>query len=197
MVYESISYTFKVTPLTGVLILQVLTGVGGSGEWMSSRLRSDLQHNLSIANTRSDDVHRLGIALLQHVTTGILPTGAKSDIAPLASVSEATTMPEAWVIGGIMLRMNSMVRGHSGVRWEVIAKLQEILDANIVPVVPLRGSLSASGDLLPLAHIAGTICGDPTIDVYFGPKEKRCVLSSNEALARAGITPLVLAGLSL
>ena len=54
-------------------------------------------------------------------------------------------MPESWVRGAIVIRMNSLVRGHSGVRWELIEKMSELLRNNITPVVPLRGSISASG----------------------------------------------------
>jgi phenylalanine ammonia-lyase len=44
-----------------------------------------------------------------------------------------------------VIRMNSLVRGHSGVRWELIEKMGELLRNNITPMVPLRGSISASG----------------------------------------------------
>lgn len=54
-------------------------------------------------------------------------------------------MPESWVRGAMIIRMNSLIRGHSGVRWEIIEKISELLNANITPVVPLRGSISASG----------------------------------------------------
>lgn len=54
-------------------------------------------------------------------------------------------MPESWVRGAILIRINSLIRGHSGVRWELIAKMVELLQANITPLVPLRGSISASG----------------------------------------------------
>ena len=54
-------------------------------------------------------------------------------------------MPESWVRGAILIRMNSLIRGHSGVRWELIEKMNELLSNNITPVVPLRGSISASG----------------------------------------------------
>jgi len=44
-----------------------------------------------------------------------------------------------------VIRMNSLIRGHSGVRWELIEKMGELLRNNITPMVPLRGSISASG----------------------------------------------------
>jgi hypothetical protein len=54
-------------------------------------------------------------------------------------------MPESWVRGAILVRINSLIRGHSGVRWELIEKMAALLRANITPLVPLRGSISASG----------------------------------------------------
>lgn len=59
--------------------------------------------------------------------------------------------------GAMLIRMNSLVRGHSGVRWELIEKMSDLLHANITPMVPLRGSISASGgtivlDLSSLIH---------------------------------------------
>jgi phenylalanine ammonia-lyase len=54
-------------------------------------------------------------------------------------------MPESWVRGAILVRINSLIRGHSGVRMELIVKMAELLRANVTPLVPLRGSISASG----------------------------------------------------
>lgn len=54
-------------------------------------------------------------------------------------------MPESWVRGAILIRMNSLIRGHSGVRWELIERMNALLRENITPLVPLRGSISASG----------------------------------------------------
>lgn len=54
-------------------------------------------------------------------------------------------MPESWVRAAVLVRINSLIRGHSGVRWETIDKLKEMLTANIVPLVPIRASISASG----------------------------------------------------
>lgn len=61
-------------------------------------------------------------------------------------------MPEAWVRGAILIRMNSLIRGHSGVRYELIEKMNELLRANITPLVPLRGTISASGGRVTIFH---------------------------------------------
>jgi phenylalanine ammonia-lyase len=57
----------------------------------------------------------------------------------------STTMPESWVRAAVLVRINSLARGHSGVRWEMLERMMALLEANVVPLVPLRGSISASG----------------------------------------------------
>ncbi|KAL0956508.1 hypothetical protein HGRIS_002649 [Hohenbuehelia grisea] len=163
---------------SGASVYGLSTGFGGS------------------ADTRTDQPLSLGHALLQHQHIGVLPSAAKPlDALPLSDPSSSTAMPEAWVRGAMLIRMNSLIRGHSGVRWELIEKLHEILEANITPVVPLRGSISASGDLSPLSYIAGTIMGNPSLRVYDGPAAfgAREMFSSVKALSAHNIEPLPLA----
>lgn len=65
------------------------------------------------------------------------------------------------VVRGIMvLRLNSLVRGYSGVRLKVLELLVECLNRDVVPWVPSRGSVGASGDLAPLAHVAAGLMGE-------------------------------------
>jgi phenylalanine ammonia-lyase len=98
------------------------------------------------ADTRTDDTLALGSALLQHQHVGVLPTSIEpSSVLPLLDPLSSTSMPESWVRGAILIRINSLIRGHSGVRIELIRKMADLLQANITPVVPLRGSISASG----------------------------------------------------
>lgn len=72
-------------------------------------------------------------------------------------------MPEAWVRAAMLIRANSLIRGHSAVRWKLLEQLSGLLEKNITPLVPLRGSISASGDLSPLSYVAGTLIGNPAI----------------------------------
>lgn len=62
-------------------------------------------------------------------------------------------MPIPIVRGAILIRVNSLVRGHSGVRWKVLQALLDFLNNGLVPCVPLRGSISASGDLSPVSSV--------------------------------------------
>lgn len=86
----------------------------------------------------------------------------------------------------MVLKLLSLGRGASGVRWEICALLQDMLAKGVVPVVPHQGSVGASGDLAPLAHMAAVMIGAGEA-VYQGE-----VMPGAEALERAGLTPVVL-----
>src|SRR5690625_4909017 len=60
----------------------------------------------------------------------------------------------------MVLRLNALVKGYSGVRIEVIDLLMTMINRNIIPVIPQQGSLGASGDLAPLAHLALVLIGE-------------------------------------
>lgn len=90
------------------------------------------------------------------------------------------------VRAAMLLRANALARGHSGIRVEVIELILELLNRDIVPVVPSQGSLGASGDLAPLAHMALVLVGRG--EAYLGGER----LPGSAALARAGLTPVVL-----
>jgi histidine ammonia-lyase len=87
----------------------------------------------------------------------------------------------------LALRINCLVRGHSGLRLATVQRMCEFLDHGIHPVIPRKGSVGASGDLAPLAHLALALIGEG--EVFY--KGKRCTTPS--ALRRAGLTPLRLA----
>ncbi len=86
----------------------------------------------------------------------------------------------------MLLRANALAKGLSGVRPVVIETLCELLNRGVVPVVPGQGSVGASGDLAPLAHLALVLVGEGEA-WYQGQR-----LSGAEALRRAGVSPLVL-----
>ncbi|MEW6307431.1 MAG: histidine ammonia-lyase [Bacillota bacterium] len=93
-------------------------------------------------------------------------------------------LPEPEVRAVILLRANALARGHSGVRPEVIGLLLDLLNAGVHPVVPSQGSLGASGDLAPLAHIALVLIGRGRAAV------SGTVCDGGEALARAALLPI-------
>ncbi|RGP35785.1 histidine ammonia-lyase [Pseudotabrizicola alkalilacus] len=87
----------------------------------------------------------------------------------------------------LTLKLMSLGRGASGTRPEVIALLEGMLAHGVMPVIPEKGSVGASGDLAPLAHMAAVMIGEG--EAFLG--EAR--LPGAEALARAGLAPVVLA----
>lgn len=94
--------------------------------------------------------------------------------------------PDAAVRLLLLLRLNTLLRGNSGVRPEVPALLHEMLLRGVLPRVPEQGSVGASGDLAPLAHLALVLVGEG--EARFHDE----LLSGRAALERAGLAPLVL-----
>lgn len=95
-------------------------------------------------------------------------------------------LSEAEARAMLCLRANVLAKGFSGVRPVVIETLLECLNRSVHPVIPSRGSVGASGDLAPLAHLATVLIGEG--EALF--EQQR--MSGSEALQRAGITPLEL-----
>ncbi|MDM7850728.1 histidine ammonia-lyase [Pseudochrobactrum kiredjianiae] len=85
------------------------------------------------------------------------------------------------------LKLISLGRGASGVRPEIIALLEAMLEKGVIPVIPEKGSVGASGDLAPLAHMAAAMIGEGEV-FYQGAR-----VSAASALSKAGLTPVVLA----
>src|SRR5438874_6273581 len=83
----------------------------------------------------------------------------------------------------MLLRANVLALGFSGIRLEIIEALCELLNRRVCPVIPEKGSVGASGDLAPLAHLALAMIGEG--DAFF----ERERLESREALRRAGLKP--------
>ncbi|MBS1850963.1 MAG: histidine ammonia-lyase [Acidobacteria bacterium] len=103
------------------------------------------------------------------------------------AVGVGDPLPVAETRAMMLLRANSLSKGHSGVRTEVVDGLCEMLNRGVTPVVPSQGSVGASGDLAPLAHLALALIGEGEC---WDDKGGR--IPSADALKRAQITPLVL-----
>ena len=86
----------------------------------------------------------------------------------------------------MVLKLLSLGRGASGTRWVVIEQIQNMLAAGVTPVIPDQGSVGASGDLAPLAHMAAAMMGGG--DAFFDGER----LNAKNALMAAGLKPLEL-----
>lgn len=148
----------------------VTTGVGGS------------------ADTRTAATEALQSALLQHHHFGVLDEADKGMGRHSSNSQVSSAMPAAWVKGTMLIRGNTIARGHSAVTLRVIEAIVILLQNGLTPVVPLRGSISASGDLSPLSYIAGAITGNP--DIYI--QRPAGVVSAEEAVRDVGMEPIVL-----
>jgi histidine ammonia-lyase len=102
--------------------------------------------------------------------------------------------PDEIVRAALLLRANTLAKGYSGARIETVELLLACLNRGVLPVVPSRGSVGASGDLAPLAHLALPLIGEG--EAWFEGNQ----LGGGDALRRAGLEPIRLAskeGLSL
>src|SRR5215467_3467637 len=109
-----------------------------------------------------------------------------------SGVGDPLSEPETRAV--MLLRANALAKGFSGVRPVVVETLCKMLNARVHPVIPSQGSVGASGDLAPLAHLAQVLISEEQA-VHRGE-----ALPGGEAMKRAGITPLTLEakeGLSL
>ena len=125
---------------------------------------------LSDVRIAGDQIRELQVNLLRSHSVGVGE--------PL-SVTETRAM--------MLQRANSLAKGYSGVRAVVIDTLCEMLNRSVTPFVPSQGSVGASGDLAPLAHLALALIGEgECVDASGGR------IASSDALKRAQIKPLVL-----
>jgi histidine ammonia-lyase len=95
-------------------------------------------------------------------------------------------LPDTVVRAMMALRANALARGYSGVRVETVETLLELLAADLLPVIPEKGSVGASGDLAPLAHLTLALMGEGEV------RRQGRRIAAQRALASARIRPVVL-----
>ncbi|MEA2000294.1 MAG: histidine ammonia-lyase [Actinomycetota bacterium] len=132
---------------------------------------------LATSHIESDQAARLQIGLLRSHAAGV-----------------GERLRDRTVRAMLLLRARTLSQGYSGVRPIIVVRLVEMLNRGLLPVVPGQGSVGASGDLAPFAHLALPLIGEGQIRV------DGVEMDAAEALAAAGLDPIVLApkeGLSL
>jgi histidine ammonia-lyase len=133
----------------------------------------------ALANTRisADKARQVQVSLLRSHAAGV-----------------GAPLPRPLVRAMLLLRARTLSQGHSGVRPDIVRRYVELLERDLLPVVPAQGSVGASGDLAPFAHLALPVIGEGLLDDGDGARP------AAEALAEHGLEPLTLEpkeGLSL
>lgn len=95
-------------------------------------------------------------------------------------------LPSEVIRGAMLIRANVMASGYTGVRLETVKKYIKLINENVVPIVCSAGSVGASGDLVPMAHIALSLMGEG--DVYYRNKK----MKSSECLKKLGMEHITL-----
>ncbi|KXG47451.1 Phenylalanine ammonia-lyase [Penicillium griseofulvum] len=158
----------------GEVVYGVTTGFGGS------------------ADTRTNDYAALQQALIQHHNSAVVLPGDRRSGAGSTRLQslKSHAMPIPIVKAAMLIRCNSLLRAHSAVRFQVVRNILTLLAYDMTPVVPLRGSISACGDLTPLAYIAAAIEGNPDIAINCGEGQNHRIIPANQALQEVGLAPL-------
>ena len=167
--------------------------VAGGARWrIASSARAGIEASVAAVRTlvaRHDPVYGINTGFGKLAQTRIADAQlAQLQKNLLLSHSAGVGQPLAAPVVRLMLLLKaaSLAHGVSAVRPEVIDALLALLNADVLPVVPEKGSVGASGDLAPLAHLSGVLIG---VGEAFVDGQR---MSADLALARAGLAPLAL-----
>ncbi|HSN00311.1 MAG TPA: aromatic amino acid lyase [Rudaea sp.] len=154
----------------GEPIYGVTTGFGSNADKLlgAHRARDELPGGNAESNSRT---------LMEELQHNLVVTHAVCVGKPM-SVEVVRAM--------LVIRVNTLMRGHSGIRASTLQALAELLNRGVVPVIPEKGSVGASGDLAPLSHLAIVLLGEGEAFVY-GER-----MRGGDALERVGLAPVKL-----